>query len=542
MTRGPHGPTAGAAHHASHTRLLSTATVRSTRPAGVNAVIVPTARPYGISATPPNSSRCSTASSSSCAANGPTPGVPWSSPADVGVRVVTVDVEHDQPRLAPTCAPPRAQRAGLAALLPQDRHQPEAQRRARPRPHGRLALRALPRRRHPRRGTRRLGTPPRSPRRTRPSASINHGSPDNSVVCHAYRRTGGIQGTFVGGGPWSSGRTGPPRSPPTSTTRTGSSCSTATASTPSPWSARSPRRNTTPSATPCGPAVEEFGDTLAEGVYALLDDGKTIDAADAGYWEADLRSGGTSSSRSCDRRAPRARRRRGRTPSMACRPRRRARPRASPSPRTVRRIPRAWPRDRRLWQSWLGKLPHKPSAEAAPAAPRPETTRRLSRSAWDSRVKSRVPWYARCTHGTGTARLRLRRRWASDGQGRRRRPSSRREDRSATGEKVRRCLDVVRADAGRVARSTPTGRMTGLEIELNLVDDDARPGDAQRRGARRDRRPGVPDRARPVQHRDQRAAAAARRRRASPSYEDAGAGQPQRAPSEHAGERRRATW
>ena len=48
----------------------------------------------------------------------------------------------------------------------------------------------------------------------------------------------------------------------------------------------------------------------------------------------------------------------------------------------------------------------------------------------------------------------------------------------------------VRADAARVPvrRGRP---MTGLEIELNLVDDRRRPGDAQRRGARGDRRPGL---------------------------------------------------
>jgi hypothetical protein len=34
--------------------------------------------------------------------------------------------------------------------------------------------------------------------------------------------------------------------------------------------------------------VEEFGDCLAEGVFALLDDGKSIDAADETYWKAFL--------------------------------------------------------------------------------------------------------------------------------------------------------------------------------------------------------------------------------------------------------------
>ena len=90
-----------------------------------------------------------------------------------------------------------------------------------------------------------------------------------------------------------------------------------------------------------------------------------------------------------------------------------------------------------------------------------------------------------------------------------------REDRKRHREKVRQGLDVL-------ARMLTESHfdferpMTGLEIELNLVDDDGAAGDAQRRGAGRHRRPVVPDRAGPVQHRDQRRAAPAGRRRASP--------------------------
>ena len=66
-----------------------------------------------------------------------------------------------------------------------------------------------------------------------------------------------------------------------------------------------------------------------------------------------------------------------------------------------------------------------------------------------------------------------------------------REDRQRYRDKVHRCLDVF---ARMLAESrfdfeTP---MTGMEIELNLIDADGRPGDAQRRGARPDRRPGLP--------------------------------------------------
>ena len=87
-----------------------------------------------------------------------------------------------------------------------------------------------------------------------------------------------------------------------------------------------------------------------------------------------------------------------------------------------------------------------------------------------------------------------------------------REDRARYRQKVRRCLDVF-AEMLRESRFDFERPMTGMEIELNLVDDDADAGDAQRRGAGRHRRPGLPDRARPVQRRDQRAAAPAGRRR-----------------------------
>src|SRR5689334_1549380 len=87
------------AHHASHTRLLSTATVRSTRPAGVNAVIVPTARPYGYlrdAAELVKDLNCQLIVLCSKWADAERA---LDLAAGVGVRVVTVDVEHDQPRL-----------------------------------------------------------------------------------------------------------------------------------------------------------------------------------------------------------------------------------------------------------------------------------------------------------------------------------------------------------------------------------------------------------------------------------------------------------
>ncbi len=86
-----------------------------------------------------------------------------------------------------------------------------------------------------------------------------------------------------------------------------------------------------------------------------------------------------------------------------------------------------------------------------------------------------------------------------------------REERQRYREKVRQNLDVFEKmlNTSSFEFDQP---MTGLEIELNLVDADMQPHFHNARGAARDRRRELPDRARAVQHRAQRAAAAAARR------------------------------
>ena len=88
-----------------------------------------------------------------------------------------------------------------------------------------------------------------------------------------------------------------------------------------------------------------------------------------------------------------------------------------------------------------------------------------------------------------------------------------RADRTRYREKVRRCLDVF-ARMLREARFDTDDPMTGLEVELNLVDEHGDPAlkNAEALAAIAD--PDVPDRAGPVQHRDQRAAGQAARGRA----------------------------
>ena len=114
----------------------------------------------------------------------------------------------------------------------------------------------------------------------------NTGYPDNSVVCHANRDTGGEQGTFIGGGAllFPAERT--------------------TSFFPDiyneDWFFLLDHRKLTdvavhgrfdqaqfdPYPNPRRAAQEEFGDCLAEGLFALLDDGYTLDRADLRYWRS----------------------------------------------------------------------------------------------------------------------------------------------------------------------------------------------------------------------------------------------------------------
>ncbi|WP_051791806.1 hypothetical protein [Amycolatopsis jejuensis] len=118
----------------------------------------------------------------------------------------------------------------------------------------------------------------------------NTGMPDNSVVCHAYRDSGGRQDTFVGGGALAVGR---------GTFRSffpdiynedwffllGDRKLRATAITGTAYqSDYDPYRDTVRARS------EELGDTLAEGIYGLLDNSLAIADATAGYWAEFLES------------------------------------------------------------------------------------------------------------------------------------------------------------------------------------------------------------------------------------------------------------
>ncbi|SDG06711.1 hypothetical protein SAMN05216553_105169 [Lentzea fradiae] len=110
------------------------------------------------------------------------------------------------------------------------------------------------------------------------------GYPDNSVVCHAYREAGGPQDTFVGGGAL--------------VVRTGSTSSFFPKIYNEDWFFLLGGEKLRPTAVtglalqqPYDPfnlderaRMEEFGDTIAEGLFWLLDEGRPLTDANATYW------------------------------------------------------------------------------------------------------------------------------------------------------------------------------------------------------------------------------------------------------------------
>lgn len=114
----------------------------------------------------------------------------------------------------------------------------------------------------------------------------NTGFEDNSVVCHANRQTRGDQGTFIGAG---------------ALLFPGSR---ADAFVPDIYNedwfflldedrlvdvavhGSFKQKQFDPFPNPGRAGQEEFGDCLAEGLFALLDDGRTVADADLGFWQA----------------------------------------------------------------------------------------------------------------------------------------------------------------------------------------------------------------------------------------------------------------
>lgn len=116
------------------------------------------------------------------------------------------------------------------------------------------------------------------------AAGLNiHGYPDNSVVCHAYREAGGAQDVFVGGGALA--------------VHTRATSSFFPNIYNEDWFFLLNGEKLRPTAVtgvavqkPYDPfdderaRMEELGDVLAEGLYWLLDEGRSLREANAAYW------------------------------------------------------------------------------------------------------------------------------------------------------------------------------------------------------------------------------------------------------------------
>jgi hypothetical protein len=109
--------------------------------------------------------------------------------------------------------------------------------------------------------------------------------PDNSVVCHANRATGGVQETFIGGGALAVGTMATQSFFPDVYNEDwlfllgGERLCSAT------MAGSAEQYSYDPYASVDRAAVEEFGDCLAEGVFSLLDQGRGISDATLDHWK-----------------------------------------------------------------------------------------------------------------------------------------------------------------------------------------------------------------------------------------------------------------
>lgn len=110
------------------------------------------------------------------------------------------------------------------------------------------------------------------------------GFPDNSVVCHANRATGGDQGTFVGAGALAVGADRVTSFFPEIYNEDWFFLLDHSALLPVAVTGTAVQEAFDPFADPDRARGQEFGDLLAEGLFALLDAGGRIEDAGAGYW------------------------------------------------------------------------------------------------------------------------------------------------------------------------------------------------------------------------------------------------------------------
>jgi len=115
------------------------------------------------------------------------------------------------------------------------------------------------------------------------------GYPDNSVVCHAYREAGGRQDMFVGGGALAIGTKAQISFFPNIYNEDWFFLLGDDGLQPTTSTGRAIQKAYDPYATDVRARREEFGDCLAEGLFWLLDTGKSLKDATVEHWQWFLR-------------------------------------------------------------------------------------------------------------------------------------------------------------------------------------------------------------------------------------------------------------
>jgi hypothetical protein len=114
------------------------------------------------------------------------------------------------------------------------------------------------------------------------------GYPDNSVVCHAYREAGGAQDTFIGTGALAIGRESFTSFFPDIYNEDWFFLLDETGLAPSAVTGLAVQQPYDPYRDTMRARTEELGDSLAEGLFGLLDTGHGLTDATAAYWRSFL--------------------------------------------------------------------------------------------------------------------------------------------------------------------------------------------------------------------------------------------------------------
>jgi hypothetical protein len=114
------------------------------------------------------------------------------------------------------------------------------------------------------------------------------GYPDNSVVCHAYREVGAFQDTFIGGGALAVGAQSLTSFFPNVYNEDWFFLLDDNGMRRTAVTGHAIQKPYDPFAHESRARTEEFGDCLAEGVFALFDNNNSIDNADEPYWRSFL--------------------------------------------------------------------------------------------------------------------------------------------------------------------------------------------------------------------------------------------------------------